>query len=212
MITDVFLNQKRVNACKHTTKMASLESFWKVPPFKNSLVMPPLLCVHMHHSLLIEKEVCDRQNISNKFVCAFPSEISSILGKSFPFFVFSKTWGSPSATRSHVYTQKHKGVLIFLDTVWWILSADHLLQDDFFILTDDGKPPHYWNSLIKWFLVWTKHLGCGRSGGETIFIKQTVCACYHVGLYNQLVCHGKHKESDLWTMACVHIFFIIEQS
>ena len=32
MVTAVFLNQKRVNVCKHTTKMRSLESFWKVPP------------------------------------------------------------------------------------------------------------------------------------------------------------------------------------
>ena len=26
-VTDIFLNQKRVNVCEHTTKMASLESF-----------------------------------------------------------------------------------------------------------------------------------------------------------------------------------------
>ena len=32
MVTDVILNQKRVNVCEHTTKMASLESFSKVPP------------------------------------------------------------------------------------------------------------------------------------------------------------------------------------
>ena len=31
-VTDVFLNQKRVNVCEHTTKMASLESFRKVSP------------------------------------------------------------------------------------------------------------------------------------------------------------------------------------
>ena len=30
MVTDIFLNQKRVNVCEHTTKMASLESFGKV--------------------------------------------------------------------------------------------------------------------------------------------------------------------------------------
>ena len=30
--TAVFINQKRVNVCEHTTKMASLESLWKVPP------------------------------------------------------------------------------------------------------------------------------------------------------------------------------------
>ena len=38
------------------------------------------------YSLLIEKDICDRQNISNKFVCAFPPEISSFFGKNFPFF------------------------------------------------------------------------------------------------------------------------------
>ena len=27
MVTDVFLNQKRVNICDHTTKIASLQSF-----------------------------------------------------------------------------------------------------------------------------------------------------------------------------------------
>ena len=37
------------------------------------------------HSLLIEKDVCDRQNISIKFLCAFALEISSMFGKSFPF-------------------------------------------------------------------------------------------------------------------------------
>ena len=37
------------------------------------------------HSLLIEKDVYDRWNISNKLPCAFPPEISSIFGKSFPF-------------------------------------------------------------------------------------------------------------------------------
>ena len=28
----VFLNRKRVNVCEHTTKTASVESLWKVPP------------------------------------------------------------------------------------------------------------------------------------------------------------------------------------
>ena len=40
------------------------------------------------HSLLIEKVLCDHQNIFNSFhmfVCAFPAEISSIFGKSFSF-------------------------------------------------------------------------------------------------------------------------------
>ena len=31
MITDFFLNQKRVNVCEHMVKMASCESFWTVP-------------------------------------------------------------------------------------------------------------------------------------------------------------------------------------
>ena len=32
MITDVFLDQKKVNVCEHTVKMAPHESFGKVPP------------------------------------------------------------------------------------------------------------------------------------------------------------------------------------
>ena len=31
-VTDIFLNQKTVNVCKHMAKMESLESFWIVPP------------------------------------------------------------------------------------------------------------------------------------------------------------------------------------
>ena len=31
-ITDVFLDQKRVNVCEHTIKMEPHESFGKVPP------------------------------------------------------------------------------------------------------------------------------------------------------------------------------------
>ena len=31
-VTDVFLNQKRVNVCGHTIKMVSRESFLMVPP------------------------------------------------------------------------------------------------------------------------------------------------------------------------------------
>jgi hypothetical protein len=82
MVTAVFLNQKRMNVCEHTTKMASLEFLkggceeWMegnlkgnyliylilhilnfppsiprnplVVPFKNSLVMPSLSCVHIY--------------------------------------------------------------------------------------------------------------------------------------------------------------------
>ena len=32
MITDVFLDQKRVNVCEHTVKTAPCDSFGKVPP------------------------------------------------------------------------------------------------------------------------------------------------------------------------------------
>ena len=32
MITDVFLDQKRVNVCEHTVKMAPREHFAKEPP------------------------------------------------------------------------------------------------------------------------------------------------------------------------------------
>ena len=32
MIIDIFLDQKRVNVCEHTVKMAICESFTKVPP------------------------------------------------------------------------------------------------------------------------------------------------------------------------------------
>ena len=57
MVTVVFLNQKRVNVCEHTTKMASLISFQislhpslsqppLVAPFIKSLVTPSLLCSH----------------------------------------------------------------------------------------------------------------------------------------------------------------------
>ena len=31
-VTNVFLNQKRVNVCEHMVKMASIRSFWMVPP------------------------------------------------------------------------------------------------------------------------------------------------------------------------------------
>ena len=32
MITDVFLDQKRVNICEHTVKMVPCDSFGKAPP------------------------------------------------------------------------------------------------------------------------------------------------------------------------------------
>ena len=44
------------------------------------------------HSLLIEKDVCDRKNILIKFPCiymSFPPEITSIFGKSLSFPLFS---------------------------------------------------------------------------------------------------------------------------
>ena len=82
-ITYIFLNQKRVNVCEHMTKIASLECF-------GGAFQKLSLC-HVFtyiHSLLIEKDLCDCQNLKisfRVFVCAFPSEIYSIFGKSFPF-------------------------------------------------------------------------------------------------------------------------------
>jgi hypothetical protein len=54
MITDVFLDQKRVNVCECLVKMAS-DVFTYI------------------YSLQIEKHICDHQNISNKFlyVCVY---------------------------------------------------------------------------------------------------------------------------------------------
>ena len=48
-ITHVFLNQKRVNVCKNMVKTATHESF--------------------QSSLQIEKDICDRQNVSVKLPC-----------------------------------------------------------------------------------------------------------------------------------------------
>ena len=72
-ITNVFFNQKTVNVCKHTVKMT-----W----------------CHLHsiftyvYSLLIEKDICDHRNISNKFlrvcVCLTSGNLF-IFSKSFPF-------------------------------------------------------------------------------------------------------------------------------
>ena len=50
-ITDTFLDQRRVNVRVQMVKMAPHEDFWKVTPFKNSLVMPSLQFVHIHSLL-----------------------------------------------------------------------------------------------------------------------------------------------------------------
>ena len=71
---DVFLDQKRVNVCEQMV---------------NAHLAQSLPCVHIH--LLIEKDICDRRNISSfhVFVCAFRLEIASFFGTSSPFlFLF----------------------------------------------------------------------------------------------------------------------------
>jgi hypothetical protein len=90
-ITDAFLNQKRVNVYDHMIKMASQESFLKVSPGGCHLYR----VFTYIYSLLIEKGICDCQNILNVSVClcAFPLEMSSMCNKSFPvpfpYFVFT---------------------------------------------------------------------------------------------------------------------------
>ena len=78
MITDVFLNQKRVNICEYTVKMTSCHLY---------RVFTYIYC------LLIEKDICDCQNISNKFpcvcVCLSSGDLFSFLQQfslSFPIF------------------------------------------------------------------------------------------------------------------------------
>ena len=51
-----------------------------------TLVTPSLLCVHIHFSLLVEKDGCVHRNISILLPCVFmclSTRISSIFGKSF---------------------------------------------------------------------------------------------------------------------------------
>ena len=73
VITDAFLDQKKVNVCEHAVMMA---------PVLPSCLATPLVALfitltwghHYHvsmyiYSLLIEKGICYRRNISNKFPC-----------------------------------------------------------------------------------------------------------------------------------------------
>jgi hypothetical protein len=70
------------------------------PPCWHFLMWCYLYCVFTYiHSVLIEKDIFDRLNISNKFPCVcvyFHPEISSFFEKSFPFlspfFVLSVLW------------------------------------------------------------------------------------------------------------------------
>ena len=116
-VSGIFLNQKIVNVSEHVVKMASCESFWKVTPvglrdsgplvalFKDSHVMPYLACVHMHFTFTlfwlrkISVIVKIYQISFHVFVYAFPPEISSFFGKSFPFlfllFVLTVIWYFP---------------------------------------------------------------------------------------------------------------------
>jgi hypothetical protein len=77
MITDVILDQKRVNICEHTLKTAPhgtyLQLAWR----------------HLYHiftyiySIVIEKDICNCQNVSVKFPCVYVCLLSGDL------FVFS---------------------------------------------------------------------------------------------------------------------------
>ena len=73
-IPNVFLNQKRVNVCEHMVKKAPHESFPVSYPlwwhFSNTLMWCRLFHVFTYfYSLLIEKDICDRRNISIKLLC-----------------------------------------------------------------------------------------------------------------------------------------------
>ena len=82
-LTMPFPARSSLNASKDHFPVQYLPS--QVSQIKKKLVCH-LCCVFTYiYSLLIEKEVCDHQNISNKFVCAFSLEISSTFGRSFPF-------------------------------------------------------------------------------------------------------------------------------
>ena len=77
--------EKRIRNILMVTESQSEESdpCWHL---SKTLVMPSL-CIHIH-SLLIEKDVYDRQNISNMFPCVCAClylEIPSFLVRDFPF-------------------------------------------------------------------------------------------------------------------------------
>ena len=130
-ITDIFHNQKRVNACEHTVKMAKVppegcerggncgKIKWKLsevntravsrgqnelignfPSIPSSLATPwwhlwksscdaiYTMCSDKFTLFWLRKtsEIIEMFQISCRvFVCAFPPEISSLFGKSFPF-------------------------------------------------------------------------------------------------------------------------------
>ena len=69
-ITDVFLDQKRVNVCEHTVKTASCGTVFT-------------MC---SYSLLIKKDICDRQNISVKLPCV----CVSFVRRSLHFFLVGR--------------------------------------------------------------------------------------------------------------------------
>ena len=88
MITDVFLNQKIVNVCEHMVKMASRI-------VTELHMVPSLPCVHIY-SLLIEKDICEHQNVSIKFVCLLSEDFFIFLQElplSFPIFCVNLTIG-----------------------------------------------------------------------------------------------------------------------
>ena len=66
-VTDVFLKQKRVNVCEHMVKMVSREGFWHL--LKTLMWTQSLSYVHIHLLSSHWKELCDCQNIFNKFLC-----------------------------------------------------------------------------------------------------------------------------------------------
>ena len=51
---EVFLNRERINVCEHTVKVASHDSYYVFT---------------YNYSLLIEKGLCEYQNVSFKFPC-----------------------------------------------------------------------------------------------------------------------------------------------
>ena len=73
MITDVFLDQKRVNVCEHTVKMVSHVYLEKCHQRgRETRNVHHLYCVSTNiYSLLIKKDLCECQNISVKLLCIY---------------------------------------------------------------------------------------------------------------------------------------------
>ena len=122
-ITDVFLNQKRINVCEHMEKMAS-HGFTYI------------------YSLLIENDICDHQNISSKFPCVcvyLSSRDLFIFCYEFSFFFnflyhpYLGTW-SVSSTYLVISTyqvsllsfQYFICVAIHLESFWTVTISDNL--------------------------------------------------------------------------------------